>query len=82
MAAQRPIIFSSNAASNPVAAAGAGLVVAPENPRALADAITRLAKMPATERASMGLAGRKYVEVNHDFGRLAGKLAETLDACG
>lgn len=80
-AAARPIILASAAVNDPVLDAGAGLTVPPENPAALANAITTLAAMPASERNRMGAAGRRYVEQNNDFRVLAGKLASVLDEC-
>lgn len=79
LAAARPIVISVDAPNNPVAKAGAGITVAPENPQALADAIISLASLPADERAKMGDAGRRHLEENYDMGRLAARLASVLD---
>ncbi len=79
MAASRPIVMSVDAANNPIADAGAGLVVPPDNPEALAAAILDLAALPAARRAEMGAAGRRHLEENYDMRRLAGRLAATLD---
>lgn len=82
MAARRPILFCCDAGNNPVADSGAGYTVDPGDPSALADAVARLYRLKATERAEMGLAGRRYVEVEHGFVKLAGKLADCLnEAC-
>jgi len=45
LAAGKPIIFSSDASNNPVAEAGAGLTVSPEDPEAVAEAIIKLYNM-------------------------------------
>lgn len=79
LAAGRPIVIASNAINNPVAEAGAGLTVAPAQPQALADAIEQIATMPMLERQHMGQAGREYVEQNHGFTQLAGRLAAVLN---
>ncbi|MNK55084.1 putative glycosyl transferase [compost metagenome] len=80
LAAERPIVMASSAVNNPVAEAGAGLTVAPAQPRALAEAIAKIAATPLVERQRMGSAGREYVEQNHGFDQLGGRLAAVLDA--
>ena len=80
MAGERPIVFSCDSSNNPIAEAGAGLTVAPGQPQALAEAIAQIAAMPRAERQRMGRAGREYVEQNHGFDQLAGRLAAVLDA--
>lgn len=50
--------------------AGCGVVVAPGNPKALADGIAELAAMSRDELAAMGAAGRHYAE-NHCIRSLA-----------
>lgn len=78
MAAGRPIVFACDASNNPVADAGAGVTVRPGNPDELRDAILRLSKASADDRIEMGNRARAYVEKNHDFRSLAGKLASIL----
>ncbi len=80
LAGERPVIFSCDASNNPVDEAQAGLTVPPGQPQAIADAMLRLAAMPVEERQRMGRNGREYVEQNHGFSQLAGKLAAELDA--
>mgnify|MGYP001086018647 FL=1 len=80
LAAERPTVMASSASNNPIAEAGAGLTVAPGQPQALAEAIAQIAAMPLAERQRMGRAGREYVEQNHGFDQLAGRLAAVLDA--
>lgn len=79
LAASRPIIIASDAANNPVADAEAGLTVGPGRPEALAQAIIDIASMPSSERERMGRCGRDYVEKNHGFHHLTGRLAGVLD---
>lgn len=79
MAGNRPIIFSCDAANNPVAEAEAGLTVPSGNPEELAQAILQLTRMSSEERIQMGAKGRHYVEKNHDFDLLAKHLATVLE---
>ncbi|MFO1022643.1 MAG: glycosyltransferase family 4 protein [Planctomycetales bacterium] len=75
----RPIVFSLSIPNNPVADNNAGITVPPENPQAMADAILKLSRMTPEERWEMGMRGRRYVEENHDFRRLAEKLEAVLE---
>ncbi|MFO7152849.1 MAG: glycosyltransferase family 4 protein [Bacillota bacterium] len=78
LAMARPIIYCANVPFNPVKEADAGVIVPPGNPKALADAIKRLALLSPEERWSMGMRGRAYVEKYHSLNRLADKLEEVL----
>ncbi|WP_159274044.1 glycosyltransferase family 4 protein [Variovorax boronicumulans] len=79
LAAERPIIIATGAANNPVAEAEAGLTVAAGDPLALSEAIVKMALTPREERERMGRAGRGYVEKNHGYDQLSGRLAVMLD---
>jgi glycosyltransferase involved in cell wall biosynthesis len=69
MAAGRPVVLAARGeAARLIERERCGLVVPPENPRALADALATLAVDPA-RRAAMGAAGRRAAELN--FGREA-----------
>ena len=69
MAAGRPVLLAARGeAARLVEAESCGIVVPPEDPRALAAALAALAADPA-RRAAMGAAGRKAAE--RDFGREA-----------
>ena len=69
MAAARPVVLAARGeAARLVEAAECGVVVAPEDPRALAAALTSLAADPA-RRTAMGAAGRRIAE--RDFSREA-----------
>lgn len=82
MAAERPVVFSCDSTNNPINDAQSGLTVEPGQPQKLANAISEIAASPLTERQRMGRAGREYVEQNHGFEQLAGRLAAVLDdAC-
>jgi glycosyltransferase involved in cell wall biosynthesis len=79
LAARRPVIFASSARNNPVAEAGAGITVPPENPPAVAEAVRRLVSLSSEERDEMGLRGRRYVEAHHSYERLGERLEEALE---
>ncbi|MGJ7554241.1 glycosyltransferase family 4 protein [Variovorax sp. RB3P1] len=79
LAAARPILIASDASNNPIEDAQAGLTVPAGRPEKLADAMIELAIMPFSERRRMGIAGRKYVEENHEFRGLSRRLATVLD---
>jgi len=91
MGCGRPVIYSgAGEGAALVRTADAGLVVPPEDPRALAAAIRRLAKDPE-EAARMGASGRRYVESHlswpaltdawlADLGRVLGQDPSTVDA--
>jgi len=67
MAAGKPVLLSARGeAARLVEAESCGVVVPPEDPRALAAALAALAADPA-RRAAMGAAGRQAAE--RDFGR-------------
>jgi glycosyltransferase involved in cell wall biosynthesis len=74
LALAKPVILGADSINNPVAEAGAGYVVPPEDGHAMAVAIKKMAGLPAKERYQMGMRGRKYVEEHHDIAKLAEKL--------
>jgi glycosyltransferase involved in cell wall biosynthesis len=80
MAAARPTIFAADSHNNPIAEAEAGITVAPEDSRAIAEAIEALAAMSAKERWKMGIRARQYVEEHHDFAGLARRLERVLES--
>lgn len=73
LAAGRPIVFFGHASYDPVALAGAGYVVPPANPAALADAIQRLAEDSPASRAAMGRRGYAFLVEHHLIPVLAQK---------
>ncbi|MFC5512697.1 glycosyltransferase family 4 protein [Massilia jejuensis] len=60
MMAARPVVHAVEAGNDPVADAGCGITLAPEDPHALAAAFVRLAGSSAAEREAMGLRGQRY----------------------
>ena len=80
LAAGRPVIAGAHGEmADLLREAGAGLVVPPEQPEALAGAIEKLVAMPADRRHAMGLAGRAYILEHYQRRRLAADLAEALE---
>ena len=66
MAAGRPFVATAEPGTDLAVLAsvsGSGLVVAPGDPEALAEALARLAAEPA-RRTAMGAAGRRYLETH------------------
>jgi glycosyltransferase involved in cell wall biosynthesis len=67
MMAARPILHAVEAGNDPVAEAGCGLTVAPEDPAAVADGILRLLALGAERRAILGQRGRRYALAHHTY---------------
>ncbi len=80
MAAARPVVFACASPNNPVAEAGAGPAVPPDNPARLAEAILNLAHSPTEALQSMGKAGREYVREHYNWDVLAQQYNEVLEA--
>ena len=81
LAAERPVIIASAAVNNPVEDAQCGLTVRPGDPDALAGAIITMAALPVAKRRAMGERGRRHVEDNYGYQRLAARLSAVLDDC-
>ncbi len=78
MMAQRPVLHSVEAGNDPVAEAGAGLTVAPEDPQAVADGLLALAAIDPAERAAMGRRGREFVLQHHTYPVLAQRFVDAV----
>ena len=74
------VLHSVEAGNDPVAEAGAGLTVVPEDARAVADGVLRLAALSAAERAEMGRRGREFVLARHTYPVLAARFIDALAA--
>jgi glycosyltransferase involved in cell wall biosynthesis len=80
MAAGIPIVLSADGeARGLVQAAGAAICVEPENPEALAQAISDLYKSPALAR-ELGLNGRRYAMEHFDWQTIAAALEPELSS--
>ncbi|UCF69057.1 MAG: glycosyltransferase family 4 protein [Acidobacteriota bacterium] len=81
MAAGRPVIVGAEGEmAEIVREAGCGIVVAPEDPPALADAIVRLAELPADERERLGRRARRFIIERYQRADLAWKLLDEFGA--
>lgn len=78
MMAGRPILHSVDAGNDPVADAGCGLTVAPQDPQAVARGLLALLTMGARERAALGARGRAYAMANLSYPVLGRRF---LQAC-
>ncbi|WP_077038020.1 glycosyltransferase family 4 protein [Pelomonas sp. KK5] len=78
MMARRPVLHSVEAGNDPVAEAGAGLTVAPEDPRAVADGLLQLIARTPQELAAMGERGRAFVLAHHTYPVLAERFLRAL----
>ncbi|MBQ2575547.1 MAG: glycosyltransferase WbuB, partial [Bacteroidales bacterium] len=75
----KPIVHAVEAANDPVAEAGCGISVEPENAEAIADAIMKLKVMPADELQRLGSNGHQYVLQNHTYSVLANKFINVME---
>jgi len=78
MMAARPVLHAVEAGNDPVAEAGCGLTVAPEDPQALADGILALLALGADARAALGRRGRAYALANHTYPVLGQRFLTAL----
>ncbi|MFM2406110.1 MAG: hypothetical protein RL223_3990 [Pseudomonadota bacterium] len=74
------VLHSVEAGNDPVAEAGCGLTVAPQDAAAVADGLRRLAAVPAAERRAMGERGRAFVRANHTYPVLAQRFLDAVAA--
>lgn len=80
MMAERAVLHSVEAGNDPVAEAGCGLTVPPEDSVAVAQGLRRLAALSPDERAEMGRRGRTFVLANHTYPVLARRFLQALGA--
>ena len=76
MMAGKPIIFAINAPPTPVTEAGCGIVVPPEDPAAINEAVLTLKSMTDAERQEMGLKGKTEILNQYTYQKLAEQFAE------
>ena len=80
MMAARPVVCAIDAGNDPVAEAGCGFTIAPQEPKALAEAVRRMLALPREQRERMGRAGRVFVEQHHLYSVLARRFLDAVDA--
>ncbi len=79
LAAGRPILVAAHGEmAELVEEAEAGIVVAPERPDLLADAIRRMAALPPEKLAAMGLRGRRHVIARYQRPMIARLLSSAF----
>ena len=76
--AGRAVLHSVEAGNDPVAEAGAGLTVAPEDPAAVAQGVRQLAALTPAEREAMGQRGRAFAMAHHAYPVLAERFIQAL----
>jgi glycosyltransferase involved in cell wall biosynthesis len=76
--AGRAVLHSVEAGNDPVAEAGAGLTVPPEDAQAVADGLLKLAALSAAERAALGERGRAFAMAHHAYPVLAARFIEAI----
>ena len=77
LACARPVVASDLPSVRPLADSGAVVLVPPDDPGALADALAALLADPG-HRVAMGWKGRGFVEQHASWDRTASRLAEAL----
>jgi len=78
MMAGRAVLHSVEAGNDPVAEAGCGVTVAPEDAPAVARGLRALAARTPAERAAMGARGRAFVEARHTYPVLAQRFLDAV----
>ncbi|MEF7614746.1 glycosyltransferase family 4 protein [Aquincola sp. MAHUQ-54] len=76
------VLHSVEAGNDPVAEAGCGLTVPPEDAGAVAQGLRRLAALPPGERAAMGERGRAFVQSQHTYPVLARRFLAAVSHGG
>lgn len=79
MMSGKPVLHAVEAGNDPVAEAGCGLSVEPENATAIAGAIEKLSEMPEEELLQMGASGKRFVVENHTYSVLAKRFISILE---
>jgi len=78
MMAGRPVLMAIDAGNDPVAEAGCGMSVQPENPQSLSQGIRTLLALSHGERKSMGERGRAYIMGHHTYPVLAQRFIDAI----
>jgi glycosyltransferase involved in cell wall biosynthesis len=79
LACARPIIAALDGeGARIIDESGAGMSCPAEDPKALADAILKLYRMPEGDREEMGQRGRKYFNANFEREMLLDRLEEWM----
>ncbi len=76
--AGRAVLHSVEAGNDPVAEAGAGSTVPPQEAEAVAQGLLKLAALSPEQRAAMGERGRAFAIAHHAYPVLAARFIEAL----
>lgn len=79
MYAGKPIIHSVNTTNDFVKIAEAGISILPENPKEIANAVSKISKIENKKLKKWGKNGKKHVEENHTFSHLTELLISTFE---
>lgn len=75
-----PTVFACNSV-NVVGESGGGIVTPCKDPKAFAEAILRIYRMPEEERREMGEKGKKEIREKYNYTLLAKQYLEILNIC-
>lgn len=75
----KPMIFSCDTKEPIVNKSHSGIVVPPENPKELSNAIKKLYNMEKSNRKELGFNGLEYVKKYHDIDYLVNKLISIIE---
>jgi glycosyltransferase involved in cell wall biosynthesis len=78
MMARCAVLHSVEAGNDPVAEAGCGLTVPPQDPAAVAQGLLQLAALTPEARRAMGERGRAFVLAHHTYPVLARRFLEAV----
>ena len=78
MMSARPIVAAMRAGNDLVSEHGCGITVPPDDPRAVAAAVAKLAELPPAARLQMGQRGRRAVEEHFTYPVLARRFAQAF----
>lgn len=76
--AKKPVLFSINSDFQPVEEANSGIVLQPENPQMLAEAMVELSKKTLKQREKLGQNGYEYAHEHFTYEKIAKKLEALL----
>lgn len=79
MMAARVILHSVHAGNDPVAEAGCGLTVPPEDPQAIASGLRQLMGLTPQHRRALGERGKAWVKQHHTYPVLARQFLKALE---
>ena len=82
MMARCAVLHSVDAGNDPVAEAGCGVTVPPEDTAAVVDGLLQLAALSAGQRRAMGERGRAFVLDRHTYPVLAQRFLQALGGPG